>query len=49
MKLSDLAELLGVSVEEVKRKLNESDTIEIKLSDKSGKSDREDGDIVLMQ
>lgn len=49
MKIQDLADLLGVSAEEVKAMLNKEDTISIKLSEKSGKKEREDGVILSMQ
>lgn len=43
MKLVDLAEMMGKSIEELKEELEKVDVIELKLTDKKSKEPKEKG------
>ena len=47
MKLAELAELMGVTVEELTERLKSEETIHLKLKDKE-KKERETGKIVVL-
>ena len=45
MKLADLAEMMGKSIEELKEDLEKEDVIELKLTEKNTKQTKENGNI----
>lgn len=47
MKLAELAELMGITVEELEKRLKNEDTVSVKLKD-SERKEREAGKIIIV-